>query len=207
MPPPAAEVCLVTARSANKGGTRIAEDVGDVATHLRRLAQHGGYRPDRCPRCLCTTLHVHSYPTRLLRADGGDTPVVRVVQYICTRADCGATWRILPLFLARHLSRTWRTVERTVKPVDTPSPREGPTVPARTERRWRSRLACSARVVALLLTVSGSAALAAISTGGLDSTRGDLVDRHAEAASIAPGARLATLAALVDRLEQGIRLM
>ena len=30
--------------------------------------------------------------------------VVQVAQYICVAAGCGATWRILPMFLARQLT-------------------------------------------------------------------------------------------------------
>ena len=207
MAPPAAEECLVHARSGKyKGGTRIAEDVRDLATHQRRLAAPDGYRPAWCPRCLCPKLHVNAYPERLLLADGGGAPCVRIVQYLCADAACGATWRILPLFLARQLWRTWRTVERTVKPDDTPAPPAAPKVPERTARRWRSRLASSARVLVVLLAASGSAALAAICTD-LDATRAQLVGAHARAAVVAPGARLARLAALVDRLERGLRLM
>jgi hypothetical protein len=82
-------------------------------------------------------LHVHSYPERLLLADSGGAPVVRIVVYICAHGACGATWRVLPLFLARHLWRTWRTVGRVVEPVETPAPASAPTVPQTSFRRSR----------------------------------------------------------------------
>jgi hypothetical protein len=206
--PPATEDCLVQLRADKyKGGTRIAEDVWDLAEHERRLADPDGYRPESCARCLHRGLHVLCYPVRLLLADGR-APTVRIVQYICARDDCGATWRILPAFLARHLWRSWPTVERTVLAKDTPARCDAPKVPERTKRRWRSRLASTARVLVVLLGTSGSAELAAIGNSvGLDASRAQVVAVHARAAATAPGFRLAALAALVDRLERGIRLM
>jgi hypothetical protein len=206
--PPAAEECLIQSRAAKyKGGTLIAEDVIDLGLHLRRVADPDSYRPDVCARCFCATLHVHSYPERHLLGEVG-APVVRIVQYICAHPDCRATWRILPRFLARHLWRAWGTVERTVAPEDAPPPRDAPAIPARTEHRWRARLASAARTLIVLLATSGSAMLAAIATSaGLDATRAELVDVHARAVDAAPTMRLAMLAALVHRLERGIRLM
>ena len=221
MVPPAAEECLVQGRVGKyKGGTLIAEEVGELGVHRERVADPDGYRPEVCARCLHGRLHIHSYPERRLLADGGGAPVVRIVQYICADSQCGATWRVVPLFLARHLWRTWRTVERVVRPVETPElaeatdsgrARDGPPVPGRTQRRWRGRFSSAARLLVVLLATSGSAVLAAIAVStGLGATRGELVAAHACAASAAtsaPGARLATLAALVHRLERGIRLM
>ena len=81
-------------------------------------------------------------------------------------------------------------------------------IPARTRRRWRARLAASARVLVVLLAVSGGAVLEGLATRvGLDATRGDLVVVHAKLAGLALGERLSALAALVHRLERGIRLM
>ena len=210
MTAPAPEACLVHARTAKyKGGTLIAEDVRDVPTHLRRLADPDGYRFEPCARCLHPVLHVHSYPERLLLADGGGgAPVVRIVVYICAHAACGATWRILPMFLARQLWRTWRTVGRVVEPVETPAPASAPTVPARTQRRWRARFASGARQLVVLLATCGGVVLTAIAVSiGLDATRAELVAAHARAASVAPEARLSTLAAIVHRLERGLRLV
>lgn len=206
--PPAAEACLVQSRAGKyKGGTLIAEDVTDLGAHLRRVADPDGYRPDACVRCLFETLHVHSYPERRLQGEAM-RPVVRIVQFICAEPSCRATWRILPRFLARHLWRAWGTVGRVVEPEAVQKPREAPAIPARTERRWRERLASAARVLIVLLATSGAAMLAAIATSaGLDATRAALVEVHARAVDAVPLMRLATLAALVHRLERGIRLM
>jgi hypothetical protein len=211
-PRPDPESCLITSRmSRHKGGTLIDEGVRDLGTHARRVCDPDGYRPASCPRCGHGGLHVHCYRERRPRGEAGMPPVVRIVQYICASADCGATWRILPRFLARHLWRAWTTVERVaeideraIEPAAVPAV----PIPARTRRRWRARLAASARVLVALLAVSGGAALEGLATrAGLDATRSELVVMHADLAGTAPGERLCALAALVHRLERGIRLM
>lgn len=209
LPPPDPESCLVTSRvSRFKGGTLVDEDVRDLDAHVRRVCDPDGYRPASCPRCEHGVLHVHCYPERRPRGDPQMPPVITIVQYVCANAECGATWRILPIFLARHLWRTWATVERAVKPDDTPAPRDAPPIPEKTKRRWRARLLASARVLVVLFAASGGCHLEALaSTAGLDATRAKLVDVHAVIAVVSPGARLSMLAALVHRLERGIRLM
>ena len=45
-PPPAAEACLCRVYpSSQKGGTLIAEDVWDLATHEQRLETPAAYQP------------------------------------------------------------------------------------------------------------------------------------------------------------------
>lgn len=207
LPPPDPEICLVTSRvSRFKGGTLIDEDVRDLEAHERRVCDPDRYRPKRCPRCGHDVLHVHCYPERHPRGDSRLPPVVRIAQYVCASADCGATWRILPRFLARHLWRAWTTVERVLEPA--PATTTEPLIPERTKRRWRARLAATARVLVVLLAASGGAAFEAISSCvGLDATRGALVAAHAEVASVAAGERLSALAAITHRLERGMRLM
>ena len=61
-----------------------------------------------------------------------------VVVFLC--AECSASWRVLPAFLARCLWRTWDVVEAALF--------EGAqkvSVPARTVQRWRARLMQAAR--------------------------------------------------------------
>lgn len=192
--------------SSFKGGTLIAEDVHDLDAHLRRLCDPDGYRPDRCPRCGHGVLHVHSYPERHPRGEPGMPLVVRVVQYICAAEECSATWRILPMFLARHLWRAWKTVERVVLPAEVLS--AAPPVPERTECRWRARLAAAARVLVVLFAASGGFVFESVAAQvGLDASRAEFVHAYAEQADVARGARLAEVAALTHRLERGIRLM
>jgi hypothetical protein len=60
----------------------------------------------------------------------------------------------------------------------------------------------------VLLATTGVAAVRAIAEEvSLDATRLDLVKAYAVGIGPAPGTRFASLAALVDRLERGIRLM
>src|SRR5580658_3501917 len=117
LPPPSAESCLETSRKSRyRGGTLVAEDVHDLREHVRRLADPDLYRPERCERCGFAHLHVHTRPERHPLGEGALPPVVQILQFRCASEACGATWRILPLFLARHLWHAWRAVERGVLP-------------------------------------------------------------------------------------------
>lgn len=206
-PPPEPEECLIHSRvSRYKGGTLIAEDVLDLATHGRRIVDPDGYRPAQCPRCGGQVLHIHDYPRRKPRGEPGMPPEITLVRHICAAPACEATWRILPAFLARHLWRVWPTVERTTGEVSPPL--STAPIPQRTERRWRVRLASSAKQLVLLLATSGGALLEAIAKRvGLLSARLTLVDVHAQMTAAPKGQTLADLAALVHRLERGLRLM
>lgn len=209
LPPPNHEACLVRLRpSSQKGGTIIAEDVTDRATHDRRLCSPDGYRPAFCPNCGETTLHVHDYRERILRAEPGE-PVARVVRHECV--GCEAIWQILPAFIARYLRRTWRVVEHTlIGAAPPPAPRETrwPPVPARTQRRWQARWLRPAQWLVQVLAACGEAIWAAIATGlAPAATCADLVAAYAGASATPAGQRLASVAALVYRLQPRGRLM
>jgi hypothetical protein len=209
LPPPDREVCLVRCRpSTQKGGTIIAEDVTDRATHDRRLCDPDGYRPPFCPTCRTTRLHVHDYRERLQRGDP-DQPRVMTVRHACV--VCAAIWQTLPGFLARHLWRTWRVVAhglRAAPPPETEAPRRWPRVPARTVRRWRARWQRPAQALVQVLTASGEAAWAALVRGlRLAGTCADLVAAYAGVTGPATGSPLAAVAALLDRLHPHIRLL
>ena len=126
LPPPGEEACLVRLRpSSQKGGTIIAEEVRDRATHDRRICDPDGYRPAFCPNCRERVLHVHDYRERILRAEPGE-PVARVVRHQCV--GCTGIWQILPMFIARHLWRSWAVVEHVLSgagPRPTASPAGG----------------------------------------------------------------------------------
>jgi hypothetical protein len=206
--PPEPEECLICSRvSRYKGGTLIAEDVHDDASHQERLAS-GGYVPGWCPRCEFAVLHVHDYVERRPLGESDLPRVIRVVRYICASPACKATWRILPAFLPRHLWHRWRSVERTLlAPTPPPRPSEK-VIPKRTVARWHERLASAARQLVLLLAACCGSLLETIAKRtGLDATRYELVDAHTRQAGTPPGRRLGDLGALVHRLERGIRLM
>lgn len=261
LPPPQPESCLTSSRASRyKGGTLIAEDVWSPDEHLRRLSCPDRYRPKNCRRCGHDRLHVHDYPERKPLGLAMVT-VLRVVRFICTNPKCGATWRILPVFLARHLWWAWRRVERAtmadpmasappapalgtvlmtdLSPLPVASPPTVPglrptpetstpavvataapigsplageprpkSVPERTRQRWLGRLESSARQLVVLLATTGATAVRAVAEKvSLDSTRRDLAQAYSASFLLVSGARLASLAALVDRLERGIRLM
>ena len=189
--PPAAETCLVSsdASRGRKGGTLIDERVLELAVHEAMLKDPDAYRPAEC-RCGCRRLHVHDRRERRARGTG---LVVTVMVFLC--AECRASWRVLPAFLARCLWRTWEVVEATL------SGGERPLAPARTVQRWQARLAQPARAATQALATSGDAALRV----GLEGTRGALAAAYAEATGSA--SRLAPLAALLHRLSPGLRLM
>ena len=66
-PPPEACLCRPYP-SSQKGGTLIAEDVHDLATHELRLADPESYRPSGCPRC-GAALHIHDLRPRVLHGE------------------------------------------------------------------------------------------------------------------------------------------
>jgi hypothetical protein len=184
----------------------VAEEVHDLGEHLRRLADVDLYRPERCARCGFDHLHVHTRPERHPLGDGALPPVVEILQFRCASKACGATWRILPLFLARHLWHAWGAVERGV--LASTKAAAGPTLAERTLARWRARLASSARLLVVLLALSGGAALEEVGKRvGHSGTRMALADAYAAAARTPVGERLSSLGALLHRLERGIRLM
>jgi hypothetical protein len=145
-------------------------------------------------------------PERHPRGDPLLPPVVVVLQFRCAAEACGATWRVLPLFLARHLWHAWTAVERAVvQEVAAPT---RPRISQRTKERWRARLASSARVLVVLLAMAGGVTLEGVATRvGLSGTRAELVTSYASVTATPEGERLSSLGALVHRLERGLRLM
>lgn len=200
-PPPAPAPCLCRAYpSTQKGGTLIAEDVWDLATHEQRLEAPGAYRPARCPRCNAK-VHIHDLRTRLLL--GQPERCTEVVRFRCAdRARCGAAWQVLPAFLARWLWRSWAVVESAL---DAP---QRCVVAARTRRRWRARLDSDARTLVEVLRLgAGELARALVRATGLDARRIEVVAHYRSVIRPAPGAALAELAAWVHHLAPGIRVM
>jgi hypothetical protein len=194
---------------SQKGGTLIAEDVLTLEHHEKMLST-GGYRPHLgCPKC-AGHLHIHDYRGRLLLADPAS--LITVVRFLCY--SCGATWQVLPAFVARHLWRSWQTVERAVERAH-----QAPTlandsvppsteIPERTLRRWLTRLVASAALLVVTLSTAETPLLASVAGAvGLGGSRRDLVDVHARIRVVPVGQRLMQIAALVHRLAPGVRLM
>jgi hypothetical protein len=175
----------------------IAAEVLDLAEHARRLLDSGSYCPETCGRCQHPILHVHD---RRERGDGHGGVVV-LMRFLCV--SCLATWRVVPGFLARYLRRPWAEVEAvTIGRGPTEAPRPGtPAVPARTARRWRARLAAVATELLRRLGTSAPGPLPA------QATCRDLVVAWADAHALAPGRRLADLAAFLHDRCPGVRVM
>ena len=206
-PPPPPEECLSLGRKGKyKGGTHIAEDVWTLQEHRKRLANADAYRPALCQACKGTRLQVHDRPERHPRGLMM-VAVIVVLRFICANPECRATWRVLPAFLARQLWWGWDPIARATQ-TDIAPPTEAPSPPARTRQRWMARLRSSARQLVVLLASRGTQALQAVAAAvGLNATRTALVREHALHFGMPMAWQLATLAALVDRLERGIRLM
>jgi hypothetical protein len=211
LPPRRAEGILDDSRASRyKGGTLIAEEVCDVHEHLLRLSDPDRYRPSCCARCGHDKVHVHDRVERRPRGDPSLPPAIEVLVFCCASQSCGATWRILPRFLARHLWYAWRAVESLVKPT-APAAASAlePTEPAseRTQGRWRSRLSSSGQRLRALLVIAGGVlgelALAAPPV----CTREQVLDAFLGHVQPEPGGRLSAFAAVLHRLERGARLM
>jgi hypothetical protein len=209
--------------STQKGGTLIAEMVTDLATHLKFLCDPGTYRPKVCAHCGGLVLHRHDYRERVpFTADGKQEPI-RIVRYRCVVEVCKARWQVLPLFLARHLWRTWDVVEQTLMPDQAREPEVKPEpslseaepepkarerqrkIPERTVRRWRQRWLRPAMFLVQVLTVSGQP-WSGLATGlPEDPCCADLVAAYG--CSHDAKQPMAELAALLYRLQPNIRLL
>jgi hypothetical protein len=210
-PPPPAEGCLCQPYpSSQKGGTIIAESVVSFEAH-ERLLRDGGYRPAGCLRC-GQCVHIHDFRVRVLA--GHPREVTEVAVFRCADRDrCGAVIRVLPALLARRLWRCWSTVEQAVaSTLDGAEERTAREVAPRTVRRWQARLLSSAATLVVVLGAASEAvpSLGAVATAtGLGATRAELVTEYEGRVEPVPrrGHRLEAVAAVIHRLEPGVRLM
>lgn len=201
-PPPPAEPCLNRDRlSSQRGGTLINESVTDLETHERWMLDLDRYRPSECKKCHHECLHMHDRKSRVLLDDPAGA-TIQVAIYLC--AGCGATWRILPRFLARHLWRRWAVVDAHT--ISEAPPVSWPKVATRTRRRWLNRLRSSASILIQLLATSGQPTLSSVAAScRLEATRQTLVVTYS--AAVKGKSAIADLSALSHRLLPGVRLM
>lgn len=175
------------------GGTLIATNITNHEQHAGALANPELERPQRCAACDCPRIHVHERRTRLL--DGRGSARVEILIFRCANAACRVVWRVLPAFLARHLWRAWA---RVVEALD--EARERCSTPSRTRQRWLRRLRERATMLVAVLAQLGPREPVAVARLGLDTTRREVIVGFGLA-------RLDELAALVDRLVPGVRVM
>ena len=204
---PAEEACLCRAYpSTQKGGTLIAEDVHDLNVHEQRLADPQSYRPENCRRC-GAKVHIHDWRPRVLRSEPGIS--TEVLRFRCAdRARCGASWQVLPAFLARFLWGSWARVASALG-----GDARG-VIPARTRERWHTRLAGRARTLVGVLSSANETGVwtTVARTVGLEARRIEVLRGYALARESAAAAELscgcfAELAAALHRLCAGVRLM
>lgn len=207
MPPPPPPVCLVRSYKSRglKGGTVIAEDVLDLETHQRRLADPDGYRAvvGPCLNCGGEHIHAHCFRERTLRpANAGEARLVVAIRlFRCATRSCRAVFTVLPAFIARHLWRAWTTVEKSTSGEERP--------PRMTLRRWLSRLASDASDLVQSFASLGSGVLEAsfLREISRSSTRCEVVRAAKDAISLPCGRVFSAIASWIHRLLRGIRLM
>jgi hypothetical protein len=139
--------------------------------------------------------------------DGGSATRIEVLRYVCANDACGATWRILPAFVARHLWRRWTTVARAITSERRYGASGVPVVAERTRRRWKLRLSSAARQLVLLLAQHDDEDVVRFArVAGFEGARLELV-QLLTAGRVLGTHGLEDIAASIDRLERGIRLM
>ena len=208
MPNPAAPAYLTTpdaAKSGQKGGTLIAEDIHDIREH-RRFLESGNYRPSCCPLC-GRFLHILDQRPRRFR-DQPCSAEELICRYRCR--PCGAVWQVLPGFIARHLHRTWGAVQSALAAADVLA-RTGCERHVRrkasTLRRWLIRLGASALALTQALLAAEAPVKEVLETLGAWCSRGELVEGLAQAGSVEKKRKLQDLACWIHRLSPGLRLM
>ncbi len=214
-PPPAPPSCLTrpySSKPQQKGGTLIAEDVHDLLSHRSRLLDPEGYRPRSCPRCRHDVLHAHDHRLRMPRDQPRGTSIV-IRRYVCGAEGCGARWQVLPAFLARHLQRSWHTIEEASLPeacsvdaAEKPAVAAAP-VPPTTLRRYLSRLSSCASSLRAAFAAVGASVESVLSRLEPFLTRAAFCRAFAEGGFLPIPRRLAALSGWIHRLIPGLRLM
>lgn len=135
-----------------KGGTLLAPEIRTLGAHEAALANPDLVRPSACLRCRVARVHVHERRGRVFRGEVKGPPGTEILIFRCAdEENCGAIWRVLPAFLARHLWRRWSVIVASVLRRDAARHRVAP----RTRQRWRARLQTSAAVLVALLGATG----------------------------------------------------
>ena len=197
--PPQPPRCLTRSYLSRgiKGGTIIAEDVFDLEEHRKRLLDPDSYRPPFCRNCSFHKSHAHCFRERILRpADRSQAPVVVLIRLFAC-AHCGAIFRILPAFIARHLWRAWKTVESVA------SGRE--KAPKTTTSRWLCRLRSDATQLVQVFAANIRGVVTEALVRWPPSTRAHFVD-VIKAFLRARSSPFARTAAWIHRLAPGVRL-
>jgi hypothetical protein len=193
-------------KPGQRGGTLIAEDVTDLATHRERVAGADDYRPRSCVHC-GRKPHVLDTRSRRLR-DQPESGLEEIRRYRCRR--CGAVWQVLPVCIARCLHRTWGAVQSQLVAaciLMATGAEWRVRLKPQTLRRWLGRLQASAVVLMQSLAEAGALLPAILKELGIDCTRLELVEALARHGVTTATRKLEELAGLLHRLTPGLRLM
>ena len=147
LPPPQYEACLFRLRSSTQKGAAPSSPKKSPTTPrtsgafaIQTAIGYPSALDAGDDDCTCTIT-----ASACCAAQPG-TPVATIVRLVCVSRE--AIWQILPLFIARHLWRTWNVVRHALMPdhkAPLPSePQHWPRVPLRTRRAQ-----CQALVLAL----------------------------------------------------------
>lgn len=182
-----------------KGGTLIHPGLADIAAQLLALRSPSRVRPPYCPRCRHPAVHVHERRPRVLAGEAPGQPSrIEILIFRCASAACRAVWRILPLFLARHLRRRWPIIAEHLSEEAPSRPRVSP----RTLARWRQRLRSPGDVLVLLLAHGADPEHRHLAAQlGQAATRGEVI------AALGGLLALGLVAALIHALQPGVRVM
>jgi hypothetical protein len=194
------------AKRTQRGGTLIAADVTDLATHRERVAGSDEYRPQSCGHC-GRKPHVLDIRSRKLRDQPG-TGFEDIRRYRCR--GCRAVWQVLPACVARCLHRSWGAIQSQLvaagQLVATGAEWRVRLKPT-TVRRWVGRLESSAIVLTQALTEAGALSQAILKELGIKCTRLKLVEALARHGITTARRKLEELAGLLHRVAPGLRLM
>lgn len=209
MPEPALPEYLsrpYAAKPFQRGGTLIAEDVWELAEHLKRVADVGGYRPEGCPLCQGFLIG-HGCRGRKLR-DEPESAEELIRRFRCV--FCRAVWQVLPAFIARHLHRTWVAVQSRLVAAGVLAGGGGErrvSAKPTTTRRWRLRMLATAVVLTQALLECGGAVVEVVKGTGSWCRRRDLVEALAGGGLVESPRKVGQLACWVHRVVPGVRVM
>jgi hypothetical protein len=136
---------------------------------------------------------------------------ILIRRYECAGKGCGAYWQVLPAFLARHLQRSWSTIEEASMAeacsVESAEKTVVSTVPPTTLRRYVSRLSSCASALKAAFAAAGAAIESVLSLLEPFLTRAAFCEALADGGFLPISRRLAALSGWTHRLIPGLRLM
>jgi hypothetical protein len=119
-------------------------------------------------------------------------------------------WTILPAFLARHLHRSWKTVQSALVKagvLKVTGNENRVNIPSSTVRRWKARLFSGADGLIQVLVSSGIRISTVLRNLSESCSRIELVEELVRQGFLTETHNLSEFAGFIHRLVPGIRLM